>query len=247
VPEVTATPLVKTSAIPSDLPQPKPQKRGILRSINPLNIFQGDKDKPSREREMASAAPARKTPPEVAPEPESEPPPQTIPRYRYKSPPRPVTGDNAAALPHYEEGVDAQSGRRFGSAIQAYLKAVELDPAYYYAHYNLGICYAASSKAELALAHYETALAIVPDALEARYNFALTLQQAGYLTDAVNELDKVVTNYPNEARAHLALGNLYAQRLKQPALARMHYRKVLEVEPQHPQATAIRYWLSANP
>lgn len=28
---------------------------------------------------------------------------------------------------------------------------------------------------------------------------------------------------------------------------RPHYRKVLELEPNHPQAVSIRYWLAAHP
>ena len=77
--------------------------------------------------------------------------------------------------------------------------------------------------------------------------FALTLRKADFIRDAVNEFNKVVQSYPNETRAHLALGNIYSQLLGQPAKARAHYLKVLEVEPRHPQASAIRYWLAANP
>ena len=84
-------------------------------------------------------------------------------------------------------------------------------------------------------------------AVDARYNFALVLKQANYLADAVNELERLLASYPNETRANLALGNLYAQQFHQPAKARQHYLKVLEVDPRHPQAGAIRYWLAANP
>ena len=72
------------------------------------------------------------------------------------------------------------------------------------------------------------------------------LKQANYSVDAVNELERIVTAFPNETRAHLALGNLYAQQLRQPAKARQHYLRVLEVEPRHPQATVIRYWLAEH-
>ena len=41
--------------------------------------------------------------------------------------------------------------------------------------------------------------------------------------------------------------NLYAQRLSEPRKARAHYVQLLQLEPQHPQATAIRFWLEANP
>jgi len=56
----------------------------------------------------------------------------------------------------------------------------------------------------------------------------------------------LLVTYPNEARAHLTLGNLYAI-LRQPARAREHYVKVLEIDPRNPQAPNIRDWLKANP
>jgi Tfp pilus assembly protein PilF len=65
--------------------------------------------------------------------------------------------------------------------------------------------------------------------------------------DAANELEKLLSLYPNNARAHLALGNLYSQQLEQAAKARQHYRKVLEIDPRNSQAPAVRDWLTANP
>jgi len=97
------------------------------------------------------------------------------------------------------------------------------------------------------LAAYEMALAIQPDSVDARYNFALALKAAGYVPDAVNELKKIVAANPDEMRAHLALGNLYAQQLYDPAQARQHYNKVLALDPRNPQAPDIQFWLSSNP
>ena len=47
--------------------------------------------------------------------------------------------------------------------------------------------------------------------------------------------------------AHYALANLYAQPLRQPAKAREHYQKVLELNPNFPQAAVVHDWLWANP
>ena len=91
------------------------------------------------------------------------------------------------------------------------------------------------------------ALALQPDSTDARYNFALALKAAGYVTDAMNELKKIVTAHPDEARAQLALGNIYAEQMRDPAQARPHYLKWLELDPQNPQAINIRFWLSRNP
>ena len=98
-----------------------------------------------------------------------------------------------------------------------------------------------------ALAACEYALAIRPDSVDARYNFALVLTAANCPQDAAAELEKILAASPNEARAHLALGNLCAQQLQDPFKAREHYQKFLELDPRHPQATSVRYWLVANP
>ncbi len=121
-----------------------------------------------------------------------------------------------------------------------------MDPAFFEADYNLGLVATEARNWPAALAAYELALAIKPDSPDARYNFALVLRQANYLADAVNELERLLAGHPNETRAHLALANLYAQQLHQPAKARSHYQRVLELEPRLPQAAAIRHWLDAN-
>jgi tetratricopeptide (TPR) repeat protein len=97
------------------------------------------------------------------------------------------------------------------------------------------------------LAAYELALAIQPDSVIARYNFALALKSAGYVTDAVNELNRILAANPNDVRAHLALGNLYAQQLHDVPQARAHYLKVLQLDPSNSQAADIHFWLSSTP
>ena len=52
---------------------------------------------------------------------------------------------------------------------------------------------------------------------------------------------------PADAQAHLTVAGLYATALGEPAKARPHYLRVLELEPNHPQASAIRIWLAGNP
>jgi tetratricopeptide (TPR) repeat protein len=97
-----------------------------------------------------------------------------------------------------------------------------------------------------ATAAYETALAIQPSSVDARYNFALVLKSSGYAVDGVDELKKLLASNPGEVRAHLALGNLYAQQLLDPVRARQEYQKVLDLDPHNSEATDIRYWLLQN-
>ncbi|HEV2454198.1 MAG TPA: tetratricopeptide repeat protein, partial [Verrucomicrobiae bacterium] len=128
-----------------------------------------------------------------------------------------------------------------------YRRAANLDPSWFEAQYNCGVMAYRLRDFQFSLAAYENALAIEPDSADARYNFALALKAAGYVTDAVNELRRILVSNPNDARAHLELGNLYAQKLRDVPRARVEYLKVLQLDPGNPQASNIEFWLSANP
>jgi tetratricopeptide (TPR) repeat protein len=158
-----------------------------------------------------------------------------------------VPGNRQEAQPLFDQAVRAQQAHRLADAMRGYTQAVEKDPSFFEAYYNLGLAATEAKDLPGALRAYEKALAARADSLDARFNFALVLKQANYLRDAANELEKVVTAHPKESRAHLALANLYAQQLNQPAKAREHYVLVLESDPHNSEATSIRYWLTANP
>lgn len=170
-----------------------------------------------------------------------------FPRYTYLSPAKPESGNHAEAEPLFARALKAQQAQRFDEAGQEYRQAIQSDPGYFDAYYNLALVASSSGNLRASLSAYETALAIRPESLDARYNFALVLKQANYPVDAANELERLLALHPNEARAHLALGNLYAQQLGLPAKARLHYQKVLELDPRNLQAPAVRYWLTDNP
>jgi tetratricopeptide (TPR) repeat protein len=244
-------PIVTTASPPVGVETPAAGKRGLLQRINPLNLFHND----TKGQATATPPPHAANPPQVekakpvsggGPEAAGASP-AGFSRYHYQSPPAPAPGDNAAAGRAFAQGLHAQQANRLPEAIQAYRQAVQLDPAFYDAYCNLGLALAASGNLQSALSTYELALAIKPDAMEARFYFGQTLRQANYLVDAAVELEKVVASHPNYGPAHLALANLYARQLRQPARAREHYVKVLELEPHNPAADDIRYWLVANP
>jgi tetratricopeptide (TPR) repeat protein len=143
--------------------------------------------------------------------------------------------------------LQAHQANHLPEAIQAYRAAIQSDPQFFDAHYHLGVAGTQSGNLRLALGAYESALAAKPESADARYNFAIVLKQSGYPVDAANELQTLLTKYPTDARAHVALGNIYAQQLGDTSKARQHYLRVLETDPRHPQAAQIRYWLADNP
>jgi tetratricopeptide (TPR) repeat protein len=172
---------------------------------------------------------------------------RTIVRYHYRSPAAPQPGERGEGERWLARGVAAQERNRLSESIEAYRQATIADPSFFEAHYNLGVAAYEAGECAQSLLAYEYALAINPASVKARFNFAVALQKANYPDDAANQLERLLADNPSEARAHLALANLYAQQLGEAAKAREHYLRLLELEPQHPQGTAIRYWFEANP
>jgi len=256
-------------------PEPAAGKTGAMSKLNPLNWFHSSAPEknneikvtplppPAADNNRASPAPlppaktgpavqTASTPapaPVVAPKPVKivQPAPPSFPRYLYLSPRKPPAGDRRTASGAFTRAREFEQDSRWLDVMQSYRQAAELDPGWFEAQYNYGVVAYRLRNYNQSLGAYEMALAIQPDSMDARYNFALALKAAGYVTDAVNELEKIVAANPNEVRAHLALGNLYAQQLHDPVRARRHYLKVLAVNPANPQAGDIQFWLTSNP
>jgi len=167
--------------------------------------------------------------------------------YNYRSPAAPAPGNRAEAQRFFDQGLQAQRANRLDEAIQAYRQAAQEDRSFFEAQFYLAFAAAQAGDLSTALTRYEYALAISPNDANARYNFALVLKQANCVPDAVNELQRLLAAHPNEARGHLALANIFAQQLHQPAEARPHYLKALELDPRSAQAGDIRNWLRDHP
>ncbi len=266
-----------TATLPAEAPPgPAPvEKPGIWHRLNPVHWFHSSAPEKKYDENGVTPlppldsgktvnptplVPPKASPPSVPPTPTSAPPvvetkpvsivqsvPPAFPRYQYLSPRKPKPGDRRTATGAFTRAREFEQDARWLDALKAYQQAAETDPDWFEARYNFGVLSYRLGDFQQALAAYEMALAIRPDSVDARYYFALALKAADYVPDAVNELEKIVKAKPNEVRAHLALGNLYAQRLHDGARARQHYLKVLALDPANPQTTDIQFWLSSNP
>ena len=250
---VAARPPISDSVSDSNTVNSEPVRNGFTSRLNPRNWFHPNektsspRSVPADGDESARAGGTnRATAPAQATRP-VESSRTTAMRYPYHSPVPPKAGNRAAAERLLNQGVQAQERNRLSEAIVVYRQATKADPSFYDAHYNLGVAAYEAGDLSQCLSAYEYALAINPVSVKARFNFAVALQKANYPRDAANELEKLLADNPSEVRAHFALANLCAQQLDEPAKARAHYSRLLELEPQHAQATAIRYWLETNP
>ena len=219
------------------------EKRGFFKKVNPANLFRGDSKKPTV-TPLPSAEEATSIEPDVT---STSVPASNGARYQYKGAGNVAPGNRAEAQRLATQGIKAMEVRRYVDAATAFRSAAKADPSWFQAHFNLAVAAMEAGYNSEALAASETALALEPNSAEARYNFALALKRGGYFTDAAIQLEKLLSAHPDEVRGHLALGNLYAEPLRQRDKARTHYQKLLELDPRHPRAGAIHFWLAANP
>jgi tetratricopeptide (TPR) repeat protein len=242
---------------------PKPEPPTLPKPVEPVLA---KKPEPELVKPTVVAPIAKPEPPVIPPKPEPAPavpeptpkpaPPRPAddvapgwngPRYAYLAPDAPTPGTRADAQTHFAQGLAAQRIGKNSDAVAAYQRAIRADGAFFEAYHNLGIVAAQMGDLLKSTAAYETALALEPESASARFNFALALQRGGYLRDAAVQLEKLLAKTPDDAGAHFVLANLCSQNFNQPAKARAHYLRVLELRPQHAQATAIRFWLRENP
>ena len=237
---------------PADAPAVKAQVQQLEQDLNPAPVPLTRSEAVTNGLVTKGAGATNPQRPNLAPR--SEPVAKSIPsatgrepsRYAYKNPPAPPRGDRASAEKFFAQGSQSQRAHRTADALASYRAALKADPSYFEAYYNFAVTATEAGDNFAALSAYESGLALRPESVDARYNFALILRQLNYLTDAATEFEGIAS-YPTEARAHLALANIYAEQLRQPSKARGHYVKVLEADPHNAQAMAIRSWLTEHP
>jgi len=196
---------------------------------------------PANNDQIAGTKPEEEKPVEPKPAPVT-----SFARYNYTSPPKPTPGDRRSAEGAFTKARMAEQDEKWVDAEQWYQTAADADPSWFEAQYNTGVIAHQLQNYSVALPRYEMALAIKPESVDARYNFALVLKASGYALDAAEELKKILAANPSDVRTHLTLANLCARSLHDIPQAREHYKKVLELQPDNPQASDIRFWLSGN-
>lgn len=114
-------------------------------------------------------------------------------------------------------------------AIDAYQKALQLDPAHAGAQINLGRLRHESGRHSEAVFHYRSALQVQFDPVAA-FNLGVVLQDMGQMDEAIQAYDEVLKGDPSFADAHFNLSRLY-ERAGQKREALRHltaYRKLLK-------------------
>jgi tetratricopeptide (TPR) repeat protein len=96
----------------------------------------------------------------------------------------------------------------YDQAIREFNLALETDPDYAEAHYNLGTLYLKQGKADEARRHLERALELRHDYPDALNNLGLLAAQAGDSAQAIRYFQQAIDQRPDYALAYYNLGNV---------------------------------------
>lgn len=132
----------------------------------------------------------------------------------------------------YEYGNLMGSQNQTDDAIEAYRKALRIDPNYVEARVNLGVMLARARQIDQAITEYQTALSMDPNHAPAHYNLGNAMSILGRRDEAMLTYREALRSDPNHVEARINLGGLLLQS-GQLDEAATEYRKVLEIAPRN--------------
>ncbi len=124
-------------------------------------------------------------------------------------------------------------------AIEAYQRAIALDPEFADAHCNLGTVHYNQGRRQAALDGFRRALEVDPRHLEANFNAASLLEEQRRGEAALRHYQIVLDVDPLYVDAHVNIALLY-EKLARPERAAEHWRRYLQIDPHGPWADVAR-------
>lgn len=147
--------------------------------------------------------------------------------------------DRASAYAHLGT-VQAELARQQGkpaqleAAITNMQHALELDPDYPDAHYNLGMMLSVMGRNADAIPQFQAALRESTDNHDARFNLSVAYMQTGRLEAAAEGFRQVLAARNDHADAHFDLGQILMRQGDQPSAER-HFRAAAALSPRYAQ------------
>lgn len=163
-------------------------------------------------------------------------------------------------LSYCNRGFSYEKQEQLEPAFQDYMRCMSLNPEYPKAYSGLGYIYALQKNYESSIENFSVAISLDPTYSIAFYNRGLSYKNLGMIDPAISDFKNAIRLDANYLNAHMSLGNIYGDNLKEYDLARTEYRKVIEIEPnnafaynnigatyknQKDYATAIQYFEKA--
>jgi tetratricopeptide (TPR) repeat protein len=127
-------------------------------------------------------------------------------------------------------GIALLDAQQYAASVDAFQHVATLRPDYADAQTNIGIAYIQWEKYDEALPYLEKSLKIAQDNARGLYYLALVKRNQGTVDEAIEQLKKVVAQFPRSRDAHRELGFSFYQQHKYD-LARTEYENVQAIDP----------------
>jgi len=112
------------------------------------------------------------------------------------------------ATVYYNEAIDLYKQDEIEKSIELFQKAIELNPDFYEAHYNVSQILMSIEKNEQALKSLEKIHELKPDDTDTLYNLGRIEYKRGYLSKARSYLTKIPKNASQYASAHILIDKI---------------------------------------
>jgi len=123
----------------------------------------------------------------------------------------------------------------FEKALIYFQKAVEKDPNYADAYFQIGYCYGQLKQYNDAIKAYKQAIRIKPDYAEAHYSLGVAYGSLGRWSEAIESLKQAIRIKPDYAAAHYNLGVAYGS-LGRWSEAIESFKQAIRVKPDFAEA-----------
>jgi tetratricopeptide (TPR) repeat protein len=137
-------------------------------------------------------------------------------------------------------GVWYNSQGRYAEAVEEFKQALRVNPDNAEVRCNLGTIYNSMKQYDSAIDQFQKALQIKPDSAEAMNNLGTAYKDKGEYDKAIQIFSRTIELFPNLAIPHLNIAIIYLFQKNDRAKALYHFERALEVEPNLPQAAAVR-------
>jgi len=134
-----------------------------------------------------------------------------------------------AARGPYNEGLAQVEGGRYLDAVLSFQRAIELDPAFAAAHYNLGVTFQRLESYDKAADAYREAIRRDPDSADYRYALGATRYHQGDYRDAIGWFKKALDIDDHHRKSQYSLAKAY-EKTSQTAKARAAWTRYLEID-----------------
>lgn len=131
--------------------------------------------------------------------------------------------------------------KKISGALDAYQKALELEPDYYYTHQMMGHAYRAQESYEEALTSFQKALSLKPDSIDALVNVGVALAGLKRFDESLNTYKQALMLQPENPNIYCNLG-LVLTDLEQYEAAEKHYHQAIAIDPALMSAY-VNLWL----